>query len=50
LAQRNLNVLVQATIERDVPKVKRIIPAKEKYAAMKDGSSSTTRRTARLMK
>jgi hypothetical protein len=50
LAQRNLNVLVQAAIERDEPAVKRSIPAKEKYVSMTEGSSPATRRSARLMK
>jgi hypothetical protein len=50
LAQRNLNVLVQDAIERDEPRVKRSIPAKEKYVAMTEGSSPTTRRSTRLTK
>jgi hypothetical protein len=50
LAQRNLNVLVQAAIERDEPTVKRSTPAKEKDVAMTEGSSPPTRRSARLMK
>ena len=57
LAQRNLNVMVEAAIERDepvvmksTPVVKRSIPAKEKHAAMIEGSSPTTRRSAMLMK
>jgi hypothetical protein len=50
LAQRNLNVLVQAAIERDEPTIKRTTPAKEKYVAMTEGSSPPTRRSARSMK
>jgi hypothetical protein len=50
LAQRNLNVLVQAKIERDEPSVKRSTPAKEKDASKTEGSSPPTRRSARLMK
>jgi hypothetical protein len=50
LAQRNLNVLVQAAIERDEPAVKRSTPTKERDAAMTEGSSPATRRSARLRK
>jgi len=49
LAQRNLNVLVQATIERDESLVKRSIPTKENYVSMTEGNYPTTR-SARLMK
>ena len=50
MAQRNLNVLVQAAIERDEPTVKRSIPTKENYVSMMHGSYPTTRRSARLRK
>ena len=57
LAHRNLNVLVQAAIERDEPRVKksthvvkRSIPAKEKDVAMAEGSSHAIRRSVILMK
>jgi hypothetical protein len=50
LAQRNLNFLVQAGVERDEPAVKRSIPTKEKYASMTKGSSPATRTSVRLMK
>jgi hypothetical protein len=50
LAQRNLNVLVQAAIERDEPAVKRSTPTKERDVAMTEGSSPATRRSARLRK
>jgi hypothetical protein len=52
-----LNVLVEATIERDelvfmqsTPAIKKSILAKEKHADMIEGSSPTTRRSSRLMK
>jgi hypothetical protein len=57
LAQRNLNVLVEDSIEREEPVlnkrkpiVKKTIPAKEKHATMIEGSSPATRRSGRLMK
>jgi hypothetical protein len=57
LDQRNLNILVEAAIEREepvekkrTPTVKKTTPAKEKHAAMTKGSSPSTRRSARLMK
>jgi hypothetical protein len=34
LSQRNLNVLVQATIKRDEPAVEKSTPAKERDASM----------------
>jgi hypothetical protein len=57
LAQRNLNVLVEAAIEREepinkkrTPTVKKTTPAKEKHDAMLEGSYPSTRRSDRLMK
>jgi hypothetical protein len=57
LAQRNLNVLVEAAIEREepvekksTPTVKKTTPAKEKHVVVLEGSSPSTRRSARLMK
>ena len=48
LAQRNLNVLVQAAIEINATAVERISPTKERDAAMIEGSYPATRRSARL--
>jgi hypothetical protein len=50
MAQRNLNFLIQAIIERDEQKVKRSTPAKEKDVALTKGSSAPTRRSDILMK
>jgi dsDNA-specific endonuclease/ATPase MutS2 len=57
LAQRNLNFLVEATIEREepiekksTPTVKKTTPAKEKHVVVIKGSSPLTRRSARLRK
>jgi hypothetical protein len=57
LAQRNLNVLVEDAIEREEPVVKKSTPAvkkpittKEKHVVVLEGSSPSTRRSARLMK
>jgi hypothetical protein len=57
LAHRNLNVLVEAAIEREEPVVKKIKPAvkkpittKEKNVVVLEGISPSTRRSARLMK
>jgi len=43
LAQRNLNILAQATVERSAL-------AKERDGAMTEGSSPATRRSARMIK
>jgi hypothetical protein len=48
LAQRNLNVLAQAAIERNAPAVERSAPAKERNVVATEGSSPATRRSARL--
>jgi len=50
LAQRNLNIQVQDAIETDESAVKRSTPTKERYVAMIEGSSPTTRRSARVRK
>jgi len=57
LAQRNLNVLVEAAIEREEPVVKKSTPAvkkpittKEKHVVLLEGSSPSTRRSDRLVK
>ena len=57
MAQRNLNILVEAAIEREEPVVKKNtlvvkkpITTKEKHVAMLEGSPPSTRRSARLMK
>jgi hypothetical protein len=57
LAQINLNVLVEDAIEREEPvvnksthAVKKPITTKEKHVAVLEGSSPSTRRSARLMK
>jgi hypothetical protein len=57
LAQRNLSVLVEASIEREEPiskksspTIKRTIHAKEKHVFVIEGSSPSTRRSSRLMK
>jgi hypothetical protein len=49
--------LVEAAIEREepvvkksTPAVKKTIPTKEKHAVVLEGSSPSTRRSARLMK
>jgi hypothetical protein len=48
LSQRNLNVLAQDAIERNVPAVERSSPAKEIDDVVIDKSSPATRRSARL--
>jgi hypothetical protein len=57
LAQRSLNFLVQAEIQRvepivmkSTPIVKKSIPKKEKHVAMIEGIYPATRRSVRLMK
>jgi hypothetical protein len=48
LAHRNLNVLAQAGIEINAPAVDRSAPEKERDVDVIEGSSPTTRRSARL--
>jgi len=57
VAQRNLNVLVEAAIEKEKPIVKKSTPivkkhvtTKGKHAAVPEGIHPSTRRSARLMK
>ena len=57
LAQKNLNVMVEAAIEREEPVVKKSTPAvkksihaREKHVVMIEGRSPATRRSARLLK
>jgi hypothetical protein len=57
VAQRNLNVLVEAAIEKEEPVVKKSTPAvkkpvttKGKHVVVLEGSPPSTRRSARLMK
>jgi hypothetical protein len=57
LAQRNLNFLVEAAIEREEPvvkkrthAVKKTIPSKEKHLSLIEGISLAIRSNASLMK
>jgi hypothetical protein len=50
LAQRNLNFLVQAAIERDEHAVEKSTAAKERYVSMTEERSLETRRSAILRK
>jgi hypothetical protein len=57
LAQRNLNVLVEAAIEREehvvkknTPAIKNPVTTKETHVVVLEGSPPSIRRSARLMK
>jgi hypothetical protein len=57
MAQRNLNVLVEAAIEKENPvakesiaPVKKPVTAKGKHVVVPKGSPPSTRRSVRLMK
>ena len=57
MAQRNLNVLVEAAIEKEKPLAKEIIDpmkkpatAKGKHTVVPKGTHPSTRRSVRLMK